>query len=611
MHRKFGILVVLFVCLAGISLALVGQVWDNPELLAAFGIFDEPEIQFVSGVPLLPNVKPVVVLSGSDYEMGYQYMQQLNQIFGTWILQEFRRPLTMEDRKALQAYQLFAEEFTPEFVEFWKGIAAGATDAGVPLTYEEAMSHWTSGDEVFGKYAIVGAELWPSEAANEQLPPESDNCSSFAAWGSATKDGKLIASGSADGNAYYDVVLVVFPDEGNSFIWNIYEAVGTHLSVGGQPAMNDKGLVYVHHGCTFNADKMGRSDRYGVQSGMAIMHTLRFADNAKEAVDLHLSYDATGYGWYGTGGFWADEEGNAFVVERMEEPIVIREPGYLGEVDFMYSTNTPLHEDMGLDGQYYIPHAGWQSEGLAPNTSITRNLELWNMLNDYHGEVDLEFAKMLWRFRGAPVPIESTPDKWDEEAKAHYNDNIGAGWGAMIGRESTDHIGIIIAEDRLFYVIDGTSAYDTNHGSPTSMHGERYQPFATRTFFQLKLADSPAGVAAAAKYQAEINLFFANMELRKLDYHDPAYAPLDEIYNQALIEWTIGDRCVGQPFGMPIGLVKLAPEDQAIYYYARGIRAFTRCQALARKVYNALVPPAMTPEDLGLAPYEHRTDGYE
>jgi len=46
-----------------------------------------------------------------------------------------------------------------------------------------------------------------------------------------------------------------------------------------------------------------------------------------------------------------------------------------------------------------------------------------------------------------------------------------------------------------------------------------------------------------------------------------------------------------------------AAKDENIYKWGKAIRAFTRCQALARQVYNALVPPAATPEDLGLRPW--------
>jgi hypothetical protein len=46
---------------------------------------------------------------------------------------------------------------------------------------------------------------------------------------------------------------------------------------------------------------------------------------------------------------------------------------------------------------------------------------------------------------------------------------------------------------------------------------------------------------------------------------------------------------------------------ESIYYYAKALRAFTRCQALGRQVYNAFNPPATCPEDLGLESYSDQT----
>jgi hypothetical protein len=34
------------------------------------------EINFADGVPIPPNIRPVIILSGSDYEIGYQWFQQ-------------------------------------------------------------------------------------------------------------------------------------------------------------------------------------------------------------------------------------------------------------------------------------------------------------------------------------------------------------------------------------------------------------------------------------------------------------------------------------------------------------------------------------------------------
>ena len=40
--------------------------------------------------------------------------------------------------------------------------------------------------------------------------------------------------------------------------------------------------------------------------------------------------------------------------------------------------------------------------------------------------------------------------------------------------------------------------------------------------------------------RAQHDLHYANQELRKLTYWDFPYAPLDEIYNKAAVEWFKG-----------------------------------------------------------------------
>jgi hypothetical protein len=75
-------------------------------LLPAWALASEPkpeaEISFTDGALLVPNVSPVILLSGSDYDMGYQYYQQLEQlvqVYGPWILERLQRDLP--ERKQL------------------------------------------------------------------------------------------------------------------------------------------------------------------------------------------------------------------------------------------------------------------------------------------------------------------------------------------------------------------------------------------------------------------------------------------------------------------------------------------------------------------------------
>jgi hypothetical protein len=577
----------------------------------------EPEIDFVDGVPIFPWARPVVILKGSDYEMGYQYSKQLAQIFGSWILGLIQHEFSPDQTKALKGYQWHIAKYAPEMIDFFKGMAAGAKDVGVTLTYEQVLAQFCLGVKD-GEYVKTPPDQpgYPDEAEDEKLPSEEEGyekCGSCAAWGTATKDGKVITAGSSDGNDHFNVTIICFPDEGNSYIHSPYYAVGPWVSAGGHSGMNEKGLVYVHHGVTQTAQTMGKKPRYGIQSDIAIRHTLRFADNAEEAVELILSYETTGDhfggGYYGTGGFWVDKEGNAFVIERTSDPVVIRKPGDVGETDFMYATNTLLSKELGQEGEEYIEHGGWLKKGTPPcrDFSVSRNLYIYNLFKDYHGYIDLEFMKMVWRFRSQPVPVTSNPDAWDKEAMAHYEQG-GCEWWTTIGHITNAFVAITIPEDKLYFVSTTYPSQQPTVSHPMSFHGARWLAYATRAFYRIKLESSPAAVRDAAKHQAETDLFFAQRELGKLDYHDPAYAPLDEIFNQAVIEWTKGDFWRG-PDGIGYTLTKKPPEEEGIYYWAKATRSFLRCQLLARKVYNALVPPATKPSDLGLKPWKYEPPG--
>jgi hypothetical protein len=100
----------------------------------------KPEISFEDGVPLVPNIAAVIVLQGSNYDMGYQYTQQVNQIFGSWVLENVRGRFTDADITGLKSFQWQMEKYTPEFIDIFRGMADGATAAGVKLSYEEVLA---------------------------------------------------------------------------------------------------------------------------------------------------------------------------------------------------------------------------------------------------------------------------------------------------------------------------------------------------------------------------------------------------------------------------------------------------------------------------------------
>jgi hypothetical protein len=76
---------------------------------------------------------------------------------------------------------------------------------------------------------------------------------------------------------------------------------------------------------------------------------------------------------------------------------------------------------------------------------------------------------------------------------------------------------------------------------------------------------------------------------------------LEIIFNKAATEWH-----VGQHYLDPVFLSKVIGNEY-VCQLGKAIRAFAKCQAFAKQVYNSLVPPPAIPEDLGHLPWEYWT----
>jgi len=547
----------------------------------------EPEIPYAGEVPLTPNVRPMIIVSGSDYDMGYQWYQQIVQIYGKKPCEELsHQKFTEDELSALKAYQWYIRKYTPEMIELLKGMVDGAKDAGISLTYEQVLAKWSGTT----KYPF------PAGSENEKLPPEED-CSGWAAWRRMTKDGKLYCGGSGDHQIImgdneirsFEYCVAMFPEKGNNFVFSTSTGCCWHVS------MNNKGCAMFHHGTTGYYGRYLPPEEqnygYGVPNIMITIHTLRFAQSANDAQRIVLSLPS---GDGRVGGAWADVNGTAFVIENRDNPRAIRKPGDYGERDFIYSTNNLFSEELKdcykpPPGQkvIFFPHVGYLgTEGSLG--SIGRNFELWNLFHNYPGEVDINFAKMIWRFPGSPPPYATI-----DEAVEDYDRSQARLWNAHVSQTGNAMVGIMVPDDGdegLYYVSQGCAV--RGNDSPTYPGGVVIRIAPTYSFYQLKLDTNVRNVARAARTRAQYDLYNAYQELSKLSYEDVPYAPLNAILDQATTEWQKGEyysRIAGRKQG-----------NEDINCLAKSARSYFRAQALALQVYNSLVPSAKCPEDLGL-----------
>jgi hypothetical protein len=117
----------------------------------------------------------------------------------------------------------------------------------------------------------------------------------------------------------------------------------------------------------------------------------------------------------------------------------------------------------------------------------------------------------------------------------------------------------------------------------------------THTFFRLRLAANPKAVVAQAQDDARNDIATAYKELMHLNFTDTGYGALDDLYSQANAEYYQGN--------IDFDRALLASGNEALKRFAKGATSFTRAQAHAKQVYEALVPPPTSPSDLGLSPF--------
>jgi hypothetical protein len=515
---------------------------------------------------LPPDILPVIILSGSDYEMGFQYGQQAGfyievNMEAAWAdaLKTFSRD---EVIRTLKANQHYIQKFTPECIEIMKGIADGASADGYRISYTDIL---------LLNCTLPNPETstYPAGAEKDSLPPK--KCSVCSAWGSTTKDGKLIGMDTLDGggDAMYGVIIVVFPNKGNAYICGAQAGeIGDHF------LMNNKGLFLGNSGG--GGSPRDEDNNYGVSWSCSLTHLVRFSDNAFQARDMLLPMQIN----IPENFHFADTKGNACIVEKSAAVQAVRKPGDFGENNFLYSTNNYLHKDMKVTkkGEFIKKHGGYGAYA-AP-----RNMMLWDMLNNYHGQVDIEFVKMMLRFPGNPPPFP--PE---------------GGWDAKICRPSNSWVSVVLPNDGdkgTVHLCTGPAGRVIH--SSTASNGEEmrstYQYIdGTHTFFKLTLAANPLAVVQAAQKSARDCIATAYAELMDLNFTSAGYAALNELYSRANAELYKGNKMLNK--------AQLTNSNNQLYLFAKSATFFSRSQAHAMQVYEALVPAPTSPSDLGLKPF--------
>ena len=566
---------------------------------------DGAEITYADGIPLVPEINPIVILQGSDFEMGYQYAQQVIQIFGPWLMKrKAGRIFTEEEVSIIRKWEAQVGRYAPEILEMCRGWAVGATEAGVPMSYDDVLEIWTGHEAPAEEYMGI------RPGRLRELPRPA--CSGVAAWGRATKDGNLVAGASGDHDCTHMVTVVAFPQTGNAFVFTPFSAIGDVPEVGqvfmmGHPGMNNKGLAYIEHGGEMRMIEPKEDWGYGTRKGTSVFHVLRFANNAKEALEMELSFPVGDVGQVmgSAGGFYADSS-YGYVLESRSNPVIIRETGLMGETDFLYANNSVMHPEAGKAGWMqpdnenwtWDEHGGWfptrftalsllNAYRMKPaertlmamrnmyKNSWGRSRYVYGALNQAIGAIDLDFMKRLYK------KSASFPPGTIREIRKQYNKT--GDWGEYsIGHASNALVAVMKPDngsEGYYALCVGTAARGLAPLTPTraaQIYGE------TNAFWEIRLADSPMEVNAAARQCAQEYIQLASLQVSKLNAAEVAFAPLKDLLDLAQGELDKGLTHEAS--------AETATGNEGIYEWAKATRCFTRAQVRALQVCQALVP---------------------
>lgn len=585
------------------------------------------EILFADGVPLVPSICPVVVLKGSNFDMGRQYAQQVIDIYGSWIFAQLTREMTAAQHKEVTRWKAELARYNPDVLEFARGWAAGANQCGLTMSEDHAVALFTGTRQPADRPSPLGFGFTDDKDDDKTMaaylgmvrqrdPVSEDICSGIAAWGGGTSDGKLVAGASTDHDVTYEATIVAFPDDGYPYVYTPFSANGSIPMLGqhfmaGHPGFNAKGMAYVHHAGA-NTGEPVEQWGYGVRRGPMIFSALQHAASARESCAQQMQYpvgDTAISVGSGNGLFADDHEG--FAVEcRAGAPDNVRPvvrthsyDAYGDPYDFLYANNNAIDPRSGHanapppEGYGYSLAGGWYTldpEALderhggagmrrrMAKSSEARNRYAYRMMMEGYGRIDLDYMTMVYRQNG------EVPEGDLAELTAQYE--AGGRWNSSVAGRHNANVTIIKPSEPgggIFRTCIGAA----NPGSEVKDPGHGYTLFdETYAFWELRLRETPEEVAATAGIQAEADITAARDMMDTLPARHAGRPLLANYVAIAEASTEQGHKRLKDALSKPAG-------DERLAELARAVRRFTTAQVRARQVTDAIQPPPVTSQE--------------
>ena len=462
-----------------------------------------PQAYVTTGFP------QVVVVSGTNYEMGVQYGDQAAAtivhnvaLFKSRIYDKFGSDKGTKD---MQVWDYYLKKHDPVYADWLRGIMEGCKRKGYAVTYLDLIALMVYPTEFWARpKAPYPAETRIASIGGLSAPSsqgEYHACTTFAAAGAMTPDGKPIhaITSMSPTETMDNIILLAFPKEGASFVSQTYAG-----RVNGNSAMNSKGFSW-----TMTAI-MSDNPAWGMAPEVYFHYLAQMVGSSDEALSYLKSTPKGGV----TGGFiLTDASGNISAFEGTADKFHLSKPGERGESgQFIVETNHLIDPSLKSLNPKWLPAIG----------TYARYDTIFQLLQEAApGSVNFAFGKNFF-----------ASDDWYDAAKAVWNRNQPG-----IREVSNSHTSV---SQSIFFPADLVAYLQT--GTPS---GIGLPAYATGEYVKIKLAGGPKKVTdqadadAIALYWGARDSFERDVNAKAAFLTTPIVADIRAKLDQAFVAYSI------------------------------------------------------------------------
>ena len=549
MHKRrkifYGLSYLFCFCLIMLQPAVyAAEVQKAPGAVAAVTAVPQPYV--TTGFP------QVVVVSGTNYEMGVQYGEQSTAaivhnvaLFKSRLCDKFGSEKVTKD---MQVWDYYLKKHDPVYADWLNGIMEGCKRKGHVVTYLDLIALMVYPTEFWARpkaaYPAETSVAMIGGGPTSQSTGEYHACTTFAAAGEKTAKGKPIhaITSMSPAETMDNIILLAFPKEGASFVSQTYAG-----RVNGNSAMNSKGFSW-----TMTAI-MSDNPAWGMPPEVYFHYLAQMTASSDEALEYLKSTPKGGV----TGGFiLTDASGNIFAFEGISDKFHLSKPGDRGESgQFIVETNHLIDPSLKSLNPKWLPAIG----------TYARYNTIFQLLQEATpGSVNFAFGKNFF-----------ASDDWYDAEKAVWHRNQPG-----VRQVSNSHSSV---SQSIFFPADLVAYLQT--GTPS---GIGLPAYATGEYVKIKLAEDPKKVTAQADADA-IALYWDARDSFERDLNEKAAFLTTPIINE--IRGKLDKASFAYSFGMDRSAFAALTENMQMQnaLWAEAMTQYAKAQLYAQMAKTALL----------------------